>query len=85
MTVLDGAVDLELPQDVLEIVGGLLDRVRVHPFVSRHHHPLVSRQPLDLLLHVAPLKSAAVVAPARADHNTDQKGNRTSQISNSNI
>lgn len=58
----EAGVDLHLGEYVLEVVIGLLDMVGVGALVRRHHHALVPRQPLDLLLHAAPLVSAPVVA-----------------------
>lgn len=55
---------MHLGEDVLEVIVGFLDGVRVRALVRRHHHRLVPRQPLHLLLHVAPLVRAPVVAPA---------------------
>jgi hypothetical protein len=37
--------------------------VRVGSLIRRHHHAFIPRQPLNLLLHIAPLVCAPVVTP----------------------
>lgn len=56
---------MHLVQDMLEIVGRLLDRMGVHPFISGDHNAFISRQALHLLLHIASLVGTSVVASAK--------------------
>ena len=62
--VVDPRVNLHLREYVLEVLVGLLDGVRVGSLIRRHHHALIPRQSLNLLLHIAPLVCAPVVTPA---------------------
>ena len=62
--VADPRENLHLVEYVLEVLIGLLDGVCVGSFIRRHHHAFIPRQPLNLLLHIAPLVCAPVVTPA---------------------
>lgn len=53
---------MHLSENVLEVVGGFLNWMRMHAFVGRHYNPFIFRQPLNLLFHVATLMCAPVIA-----------------------
>lgn len=55
---------LHLSNDVFKVFGELLNRMRVHPFISSHHNFIIFGTALDLFLNIALFMSTLVITSA---------------------